>query len=200
MLEVQALEKSFSKPLFHPINLTAKPGTLTLVTGVNGSGKTTLLRCLSGDLTQTQGKIHWQGKPLSHPKQTVAVSTSNQNSFFPQLTIQENLSFYKKFFNSTEDIINLCAELELSDWLATSFQKCSSGIRQRTGIARSYLKPKKIWLLDEPFSFVDPSFSKKLAEWIQKKTQEHSWVTLLSSNSEIPKTLSVEQSLEIQKQ
>jgi iron complex transport system ATP-binding protein len=66
MIEVSGLSYSVgAKQLLREANLTLEAGEVLAVVGPNGAGKSTLLKCLSGELTPSQGAITFAGRPLA---------------------------------------------------------------------------------------------------------------------------------------
>ncbi|MCJ8277407.1 MAG: ATP-binding cassette domain-containing protein [Bdellovibrionales bacterium] len=201
MLRVQGVQKYFhSHPIFQPIDFLAEPGTVTLIKGPNGSGKTTLLKGLSGHLTFENGQVDFISSTDQKNKELTNLSSlalSQENGFFPQLTIQQNIIFFSNYFSSTDDISALTDRLQLQPWLQKKFQECSTGIKKRVVLLRSLLPRPKILLIDEPFSNMDKVFCKDLALFINSITMERQTVTIITSHQKTPKTLNVHQKIKV---
>lgn len=198
MLVVRGLEKFFNqKPLFHPIDFTAQEGFIYLVKGPNGSGKTTLLKCLSGHLNFEKGEIQLQGHQNETLKKISGLYLTQENSFFPQLSLKENIHFYTQYFSYSKDLTPLIEGLHLSQWWNKKFQECSSGIKRRLGILRSLLNQPKILLLDEPLSFMDDDFSKSLSQFLTQQTQSQKMLTFISSHSELNTLMPIKNTIEV---
>src|SRR6202163_2452073 len=76
--------------------MTVEPGELRAVIGPNGAGKTTFFNLISGFLSQTSGKIIFDGEDISGllPARRVwrgIARTFQITEVFPELTIRENL-------------------------------------------------------------------------------------------------------------
>ena len=198
MLIVRGLEKFFGgRSLFKPIDFTAQPSQLYLIKGPNGSGKTTLLKCLSGHLQFEKGQIEFLGNKSAPLHRISGLYLFQENSFFPQLSLRENIDFYKKYFSSQENLHPLIEELGLLPWWDKRFQECSSGIKRRLGILRSLLNQPKILLLDEPLSFMDETFSENLGKFLVQQTKEKNLITFISSNQELPTPLEIHNMIEV---
>ncbi|MEL7378290.1 MAG: ATP-binding cassette domain-containing protein, partial [Bacteroidota bacterium] len=50
--------------ILQDVSLKCKPGVITVLLGKNGAGKSTLLECLSGQITDYEGQVIWNGKDL----------------------------------------------------------------------------------------------------------------------------------------
>jgi ABC-type multidrug transport system ATPase subunit len=58
----------------------------------------------------------------------------------------------------------------------------SGGEQQRVSIARSLLRKKSLFLLDEPFNSLDPGLRKTLYEDVKKMSLNNRLITLISSH------------------
>ncbi len=66
MLKLCGIKKSFeSQEILRGVDLVAKSGELTIITGQNGAGKSTLFNILSGVLAHDEGKIELNGRDIS---------------------------------------------------------------------------------------------------------------------------------------
>src|SRR6202011_301096 len=96
-LEVKSLTKRFgSLVAVRDVSMTVAKGELRAVIGPNGAGKTTFFNLVSGFLSQTSGKIIFDGEDISGllPARRVwrgIARTFQITEVFPELTIRENL-------------------------------------------------------------------------------------------------------------
>src|SRR5215469_9218833 len=132
--------------------------------GPNGSGKSTTLKLISTMLSPERGNIFVNNANTRNQSQAVrrqvGFAVATERSFFPRLTVRENL----EFFAALEDIprrerplrVNSVLEnLNLVKTADKQVMKLSSGMYQRLGIARAWLKKPSILLLDEPTRSLD---------------------------------------------
>jgi heme exporter protein A len=155
--------------LFKDLSQTVEGGDILQVQGPNGSGKTTLLRILTGISTDYRGRLTWCGQPIS------------QNSFdyhrnllyighLPavkrSLTPEENLGWYCGMNNGVGlDLISRAlAEVGLAGYEDVPSHRLSAGQLRRVALARLYLSPARVWILDEPFTAIDVQGVAKLRE------------------------------------
>ena len=96
-LKVENVSKHFgSLVAVDNVSMTVEPGELRAVIGPNGAGKTTFFNMISGFLTQTSGKIIFDGEDISNqlPARRVwkgIARTFQITEVFPELSVRENL-------------------------------------------------------------------------------------------------------------
>lgn len=152
-------------------------GELLVVMGLSGSGKSTLLRCISRLTEPTAGKIFIDGEDLTamSGKQLVNLRRNKMGMVFqsfallPHKTVLENIAFPLQVKGqSTADSIKRAMEMvELVSLAGRENyypRQLSGGQQQRVGIARSLAVEPDIWLLDEPFSALDPLIRKEMQD------------------------------------
>jgi branched-chain amino acid transport system ATP-binding protein len=97
LLKVENVSKHFgSLVAVDNVSMVVEPGELRAVIGPNGAGKTTFFNMISGFLTQTSGKIIFDGEDISNqlPARRVwrgIARTFQITEVFPELTVRENL-------------------------------------------------------------------------------------------------------------
>ena len=107
-IELKEVGKSFYKNKIlsfrlKNINLKASESQLIVLKGPNGSGKTTLLKLAKKLSLPDDGEI------ILSPEiseKDISFQASNENTFFPRLTVRENLEFFlgMKGFALEEDM------------------------------------------------------------------------------------------------
>ncbi|CAB4484216.1 uncharacterized protein OCT59_030103 [Rhizophagus irregularis] len=179
------------RTLIENIHGCANPGEILAIMGPSGCGKTTLLNLL-GDRVGSkgvQGTVTLNGhKPTKKSKRFVAYCTQD-DIFFPQLTVKETLSYTARLrlpremsrrdklkqVDNTMSLLNLskCANTIIGDHRTRGV---SGGERKRTNIASELLTDPSVILLDEPTSGLDSSLALELTKILkefavkQKKT------------------------------
>ena len=159
-IEAVGLSKSFAGvPLFTGVSFLLDRGVLA-VTGPNGSGKTTLLKILAGLVRPSGGKVRVEseGRELSRDERRSRVGWSGPDlAFYPELTAEQNLAFFRKaagFVSEPDDLRARLAAVGL-DGSDIAVEHFSTGMRQRLRIAFSFLLDPDVVLLDEPMAGLD---------------------------------------------
>ena len=96
-------------------------------------------------------------------------------------TVKEDLIFWSNLYNQKFNN-ELSKRLFLSNELNTHCKYLSQGQKQKLALSRLICSNKKIWLLDEPFSFLDNEASKNLIFEINNNCAKGGIVIIASHN------------------
>lgn len=161
------------------INLEIKKGDFVTLLGPSGCGKSTLLRCLAGLEQISGGQITLDGEDITDkdPKDRNIGMVFQQYSLFPNMTVEENLSFGLKLqklqaseiSRRVKDAIDM---VELKGKEKEYPGNLSGGQQQRVALARGIVMQPKVLLLDEPLSAIDAKLRKSLQTSIRRIHKE----------------------------
>ena len=157
------------------LSLTIEEGRITAVLGESGAGKTTLLSCIMG-LIPFEGEI--DGKGGKRPKRREDCSYLFQDALLlPNLTAEENIDLVlpKGMGEKTREML---ARVGLKGKEKTYPHELSGGEKQRVSIARAFLYPHKLLLMDEPFSSLDLALKRALMELVRSLREEEGGTVL----------------------
>lgn len=158
------------------ISCDINEGEVFCLAGPNGAGKTTLIRILCGLLLPTTGYVEISGLDMKKHeieiKRDMGLVSGNERSFYWRLTVRDNLEFFASLNGISgkalrERIEKVSRDFSIKDILGRTFQKCSSGEKQRVSIARAFLCDPRILLLDEPSKNIDPFFQASFYRFIK---------------------------------
>lgn len=153
------------------ISLEVAPGEVLALLGPNGSGKSTTLKLIATVLLPDRGSVRVQGADTRESPQDVrrqvGFALASERSFFPRLTVRENLEFFAALeevprSERTSRVVRVVNEVGLEEHMHKQVMKLSSGMQQRLGIARALIKQPRILLLDEPTRSLDPAAASRL--------------------------------------
>ena len=144
--------------IFSNLDFTVARGEALLVQGGNGVGKTTLLRVLAGLLPADSGTLRMDGDDLDHARRAAAFSyLGHLPGHKGDLTCAENIAVScgllgKRPGREIENALNRTGLNGYNDQLA---RHLSAGQKKRLSLARLWLSPAPLWLLDEPYANLD---------------------------------------------
>lgn len=151
MIELRNVTKRYgTQTVYEDFSLSLEEGKITCLLGASGCGKTTLLNMLAG-LTPFEGEIVPAGLRCSYIFQ--------QPRLVPNLTVGGNLRLVCK---NEERIVGMLARVGLSEKRNAYPAELSGGQAQRVSVARAFLHPAKLFLMDEPFSSLDTALKIRL--------------------------------------
>jgi ABC-2 type transport system ATP-binding protein len=173
------LTKRFGRVLaVDDVSLDVPTGAVFGLLGPNGSGKTTLLSMLAGFLRPTAGSITLLGRsgPAGLREALGRVGALIERpTFWPFLSCRDNLRCLQGIYGSNgsdAEVDELLATVNLDDQAAhRKFAVCSTGMKQRLGIAATLLGNPSLIILDEPTNGLDPVGIIEVRELIRTLTK-----------------------------
>lgn len=145
-------------PVFGPLDFSVDGGEALLVQGGNGSGKTTLLRVLAGLLRADTGEVDIDGQRAHASRRARAIAyMGHLPGFKADLGAMENLDFLCGLQGRRRNQlpINALAMVGLGGYEDALARQLSAGQKKRLSLARLWLSPAPLWLLDEPYANLD---------------------------------------------
>lgn len=193
MLEIKNLKKSFkNKVVLKDISINVKKGEIVGLLGPNGAGKTTTFEIIMGFLLPDSGKIFLDGKDITflptwkRAREGLAY-LPQEISIFRRLSVFENFEivleeFYKDKKEREEVIDGVLKKLEIYHLREKIAGNLSGGEKRRLEIGRSLTLSPKFFLLDEPFSGIDPKTVSEIQDIIIKLKGENIGILLTDHN------------------
>ena len=166
-LSAESLRKRYkSRTVVQDVSLSVSSGEVVGLLGPNGAGKTTCFYMIVGLVAADAGRIHLDGKELTHlpihRRARLGISyLPQENSVFRKLTVEENVQAVLELQGLAGEEIEVRLVELLTDLNITHLRKhpalaLSGGERRRLEIARALGTRPSFILLDEPFAGVDP--------------------------------------------
>src|SRR3954464_8963983 len=125
------------------LNLDISEGEFLVLLGSSGCGKSTLLNCIAGLLDASEGQIFIKGKNVTweEPKDRGIGMVFQSYALYPQMTVEQNLSFGLKIYcvaraEIKERVGRAARLLQLEPLMGRRPAELSGGQRQRVAIGR----------------------------------------------------------------
>lgn len=144
--------------VFGPLDFHVDAGEALLVQGDNGAGKTTLLRLLAGLLHLDSGRIEIDGRPARRAERSRYIAyLGHLPGLKAELTTLQNLHFLCALQGRRARQMpgGALAIAGLAGYEDTPVRQLSAGQCKRLALARLWLSPAPLWLLDEPYANLD---------------------------------------------
>ena len=185
------IKKYGNKAVIDNLNLNIKEGEFYCLMGPNGSGKTTLSSIIAAIRIQNSGTVEIYGKKPSKAKELIGY-LPQENFSDSNLTGKENLIYFARMFgynrkeslSVVNDLINKIGLTEDSD---KRVSKYSGGMRKKLELATILFPGKKVLILDEPTTGLDPSARRNffgLIDLIKDKTTTIILISHIGSDAE----------------
>lgn len=163
------------KALLKDINFSVESGDYLCIIGENGSGKSTLMKTLLNLQQPIYGKIMFgaevKSKEIGYlPQQTVIQKDFPASVREIILSGCQNCVGMRPFYNRSEKkrASEIMEKLQITNLENRCYRELSGGQQQRVLLARALCATKKILLLDEPVSGLDPKVTDEMYRLIEK--------------------------------
>lgn len=141
--------------VYEDFSLEVEAGKITCLLGPSGCGKTTLLNMLAG-LVSHEGKIENIPRRISYIFQ--------EERLLPNLTVRQNIRYVLGRHADNGVIDAVLEKVELTEKAEAYPSELSGGQAQRVSIARAFVYPSELILMDEPFSSLDTALKIRLMD------------------------------------
>ena len=169
------------RPVLNDVSLTVREGDAVLIAGPNGCGKSTLLKATVGALPLTAGDIALGGESLMGKSVEERVRLGlgylrQTDNIFPGQTVEENLQLAGMSLPKTVYAAARDEMLALFDFLVPKLGQragsLSGGQRQALALAMVFMRPPRLYLLDEPSAGLSPKSAQDIIERVRRFAKE----------------------------
>lgn len=175
-LEIQELTGGYAgQAVISDVNLKLAEGEVLGLIGLNGAGKSTTIKNILGLLRPQKGRILLNGmqlvqQPAAFKKQVAYIP--EMPILYPELTLKEHLELTmlaygldpKAAWPRAKDLLEQFRLSDKLDWLPIHFSK---GMQQKVMIVTAFLTDASLFVIDEPFTGLDPLAVSNLLELIR---------------------------------
>ena len=178
LLSVRNLSCGYGdRPVLNGVDLAVREGESVLLAGPNGCGKSTFLKAVIGALPLTDGEVAFGGESLARKSVEERVRLGigylrQTDNIFPGQTVEENLMLAGMSLAKTEYAAARDGMLELFDFLKPKLDQragsLSGGQRQALALAMVFMRPQRLYLLDEPTAGLSPKAAQDIMERVHR--------------------------------
>ncbi|MRH85971.1 ATP-binding cassette domain-containing protein [Nocardia sp. SYP-A9097] len=202
-IELRGVRKSFGDlEVLAGVDLTVRPGEVTVILGASGSGKSTLLRTINHLEKVDAGTVRVGGELVGYrrrgnrlhelPEREILRQRSRigfvfQNfNLFPHRTVRDNVAFApigaqrRPKAQARAEALEWLARVGLADKADEYPRRLSGGQQQRVAIARALALRPRVLLFDEPTSALDPQLVGEVLDVIRGLARSGSTLVIVT--------------------
>ncbi|HEX3121223.1 MAG TPA: ATP-binding cassette domain-containing protein [Candidatus Acidoferrum sp.] len=182
MIEVQNLSKHFWDKkrgeirAVDGVSFRCQPGQIYGLLGANGAGKTTTLRMLATILEPTAGTAVVCGHDVvEHPERVRANVgfLSTATALYPRLTAREVVQYFGRLNGLSDAVLKervdkIFDRLDMNGFRDRRCDKLSTGMKQKTSIARTLVHDPSVMIFDEPTLGLDIMTARTITAFIRE--------------------------------
>ncbi len=170
------------------LSVHIEKGSICALIGPNGAGKTTTMRMFSTLLAPSRGNVRIGGRDLIKERSAVRHLIGylpEAFQFYDDMSVERYLQFFARAYNMEPEsadsrITDFLIRLGLEEKRNNKISALSRGMKQRLGVAKSFLHDPEVVFLDEPASGLDPVARTELRDFL--KYQQHLGKTVVVSS------------------
>lgn len=182
MIEARGLSKRFHDKkrgeirAVDNVSFQCRPGQIYGLLGANGAGKTTTLRMLATILEPTDGTAIICGHDVVEQPEKVRASVgflSTATALYPRLTAQELVEYFGRLNGLDESrlkerVDRIFDRLDMNGFRDRRCDKLSTGMKQKTSIARTLVHDPPVMIFDEPTLGLDIMTARTITSFIRE--------------------------------
>jgi sodium transport system ATP-binding protein len=157
------------------VSFRVEPGRIYGLLGANGAGKTTTLRMLATLLRPTSGSAVIAGCDVMREPEKVRAHVgflAASTALYARLTARETIVYFGRLHGLRDDEIDsrlrrLADELEMHEFLDRRCDKFSTGMKQKTSIARTLIHDPAVMIFDEPTLGLDVMTARAIVRFVR---------------------------------
>lgn len=177
MLQIKNLNKKYKnndKYSVKNLNLTVASGEIFGFLGKNGAGKSTTIKCLTGIIPFETGEILIDGRDIK--KEPIAAKMNigyvpDDHAVYDNLTGREYVSFMANVYGVDKETAKKRMDkfergFSMSKFMDKQIRSYSHGMKQKICIMGALIHNPHLWVLDEPFTGLDPQGIDEIKEYM----------------------------------
>lgn len=186
MLSLNAITKAYNgQPIIDNFSVSVAAGEIVCINGPSGVGKTTLVRIALGLLQPDSGQ---------RKVQTEAIACVFQDTpLVPWLSVKDNMAFILSGSIIPTTAKGLEAHIQrwlyklgLSEVADKKPYELSGGMQRRLAIACGFAVSPGLYILDEPFAFLDQHWQQIIADELVAQAHDRGMSVFMTSHQQEP--------------
>lgn len=177
------------REILHDLSFEVNAGDYLCIVGENGSGKSTLMRTILGLQSPIRGNV-LTGDGLAPneigylPQQTVVQRDFPASVWEIVLSGCQSRCGFRPFYNKAEKQLAMenIEKMGLIPLMKRCYRELSGGQQQRVLLARALCATRKILLLDEPVSGLDPKVTAEMYHLIESLNKNDGITVIMISH------------------
>jgi len=176
------------------LSMEIPDGLIVSLLGPSGCGKTTTMRIIAGFENADKGKIYVNDQDITQ----VIPNNRNMSMVFQFPVVYDTFSIYDNIAAPLRNLkiedskirgivsdISSAFNIDESMWKSKA-SKLSISDRQRLSLAHAFVVERNLYILDEPFSNIDPKERVRLARFVRvfQQKNKHTIIFVTHSQSE----------------
>jgi sodium transport system ATP-binding protein len=158
------------------VSFTCHPGRIYGLLGANGAGKTTTLRLLATLLHPTAGEATVAGFDVATQPERVRASIgflATSTALYGRLTARETITYFGRLNGLAAAAVaartrQLADELDMHEFIDRRVEKLSTGMKQKTSIARTLVHDPTVLVFDEPTVGLDVMAARAIVRFVRQ--------------------------------
>jgi ABC-2 type transport system ATP-binding protein len=162
VVEVRNIVKQFGKFIaVSDVSFSVDSGKIFGLLGPNGAGKTTTIRMMNNIIMPDSGSISILGEPMNFSLQNRIGYLPEERGLYKKLKVIEQIVYFARLKNLSEkEAIEKgrywLDKLGAKGWEQKKIQELSKGMQQKVQFVTTIIHNPELYILDEPFSGLDP--------------------------------------------
>ncbi|KUJ00842.1 thiamine ABC transporter ATP-binding protein [Vibrio sp. MEBiC08052] len=185
MLTLDQVRYEYQQEWFD-FSLAVPQGSIWALMGPSGAGKSTLLSLVAGFIAPKSGDIRVDDQSVLAlpPYERPFSMLFQEHNLFSHLSVRDNIGLglhpgLKLTRKDWDKVGHAAHQVGIETLLDRRPEQLSGGQRQRVALARCFVQERSHWLLDEPFSALDPILRADMLALVRRLANERNISVLM---------------------
>lgn len=162
LVNIEGISKTYgSHQALRDISFSIPENSVFGLLGPNGAGKTTLIRIITQIIMADQGKVLFQGQPMTPDDVRNIGYLPEERGLYKKMKVAEQLLYLARLkgmnrMDAVKKINTWLDKFEIRSWVNKNIEDLSKGMQQKIQFIATVVHEPKLLILDEPFSGFDP--------------------------------------------